>query len=363
MVHTGRSWILGFALAFGLAPILSGQGEGKAVTVLPQDGPIVLWKGSEATVYRTHRDKVETETHQGAFELDLPGLAAKPLRLSPQVPEPPRARFSLPPRILAVSDIHGRFDTLLALLKAQRVINESLRWCFGKGHLVVVGDVMDRGPQVTESFWFLRGLEAEAQRMGGRVHVLLGNHEVMVLRGDVRYVNPKYLRPREGWPSLAAEVGADSELGRWLRSRPTLVKLGSFLFVHGGLSPEWGSDRLGLERLNAEVRSSLAADSKGTSSTPAILAGGGPLWYRGLLPEGGRPQASDEEIRSVLKAFGAKAFVVGHTTLDRMGAFHGGQVYGIDAGIKDGQPGEAWLLETGRVWRGKADGTREPLEP
>jgi len=363
MLHACRSWILGCILALGLAPSLACQSEPKGVPGLPQDGPVVLWKGAEATVYRFRDDNVETETHKGAFELSLPGLAAAPLRLSPQVPEPSGGRFDLPPRIVAVSDIHGRFDTLLTLLKAQRVIDEGLRWRFGKGHLVVVGDVMDRGPQVIEAYWFLRGLEAAAQKAGGRVHVLLGNHEAMVLTGDVRYANPKYLRPREGWPDLSAQMGPDSEPGRWLRNRPVLLKLGPFLFVHGGLSPEFQAGDKGLERLNEEVRAVLAKEPKGVPAAAAILASGGPLWYRGLLPEGGRPQASDEEIQSLLKALGAKAFVVGHTTLARIGVFHGGRVYGIDAGIKDGRPGEAWLWEKGRTWRGKADGTREALEP
>lgn len=364
MVRACCSWILGCALALGLAPILTGQSETKASHGLPQDGPVVLWKGSEATVYRLRDDKVETETHRGAFDLNLPGLAAKPLPLSPQAPEPPLTHFGIPPRILAVSDIHGRFDTLLTLLKAQQVIDEDLCWRFGKGHLVVGGDVMDRGPQVTEAYWFLRGLETAAQKAGGRVHVLLGNHEAMVLNGDVRYVNSKYLRLREGWPDLSAQMGPDSELGRWLRSRPALLKLGFFLFVHGGLSPDYRAGAKSLERLNEEVSAVLGKDPKGVSATAAaILASGGPLWYRGLLPNGGRPQASEEEVQSLLKAFGAKAFVVGHTTLPQVGVFHGGRVYGIDAGIKDGRPGEVWLWEKGRVWRGKADGTREALQP
>ncbi len=350
MMQICRSWILGWAIMVSFAPTLAAQSRS-------QEGPIVLWKGTEATVYRVRNDKVETEAHQGAFELSLPGLAFAPLRLAPKAPELPETNLDLPSRVLAVSDVHGRFDTLLAILKAHKVVDGDLRWSFGKGHLVVVGDVMDRGSQVVEAYWFLRALEGTAQKAGGRVHVLLGNHEAMVLTGDIRYVHPKYLRPRAGWPSLAVEMGPDSELGRWLRNRPTLLKLGPFLFVHGGLSPEY---RGGFERLNKEVNAALGREA--TPGTSALLASGGPLWYRGLLPEGGRPQASDEDIQASLQALGGKAFVVGHTTLARVGVFHGGRVYGIDAGIKEGHPGEVWLWEKGRVWRGKADGTREPLE-
>jgi hypothetical protein len=321
------------------------------------DGPQVLWQGSKAVVFRQRQGKVECQEHTGAFSLPLPALAAKPLRLSPTPPAAPQVRFELPSRILAVSDVHGRFDSLLRLLQAQKVVDGNLRWSFGEGHLVVVGDVMDRGSQVTEAYWFLRGLEEPARRAGGRVHVLLGNHEFMVLRGDWRYVNPKYLRPPGGWPSVAAQYGPDSELGRWLRSRPVLLRLGPFLFVHGGLSPDYLARGLSLEQINGEVRGALEAG--GRPLPTSILGTSGPLWYRGLLPEGGAPQASEEAIQSALAAFQATAFVVGHTTLERLGSYHGGRVYGIDAGLKDGQPGEAWIWEEGVTWRGRADGSRE----
>jgi len=357
MLTFGRSWILALALVLGLAPTLPLRATAQAVaTTEGDDGPQVLWKGSEATVYRLRDGKVELQKRHGAFLLPLPGLAAEPLRLEPRAPEPPRARFPRPAKILAVSDVHGRFDTLLRLLKAQKVVDEGLRWRFGKGHLVIVGDVMDRGSQVTETYWFLRALEGAAQRAGGRVHMLLGNHEAMVLSGRMRDANPKYLKPREGWPSPPVLYGEDSDLGRWLRTRPAMLKLGSFLFIHGGLSPEFQARGLSLEGVNKEVREALKHPKDA-----AILGADGPLWYRGLLPEGGPPQASDEAIQSLLSALGAKALIVGHTTLEHIGAFHEGRVFGIDAGIKDGQPGEAWLWEGGGIWRGTADGGRERL--
>ena len=212
MARLGRSWILSLSLLLGLAPAPQLQAALQAtVAAQSEDGPQVLWQGEEATVYRLHSGKLEIAKHRGAFDLALPGLASEPLRIGPRPPAPPAARFSAASKILAVSDVHGRFDTLLALLRGQKVVDGAMRWRFGRGHLVIVGDVMDRGPQVTEAYWFLRGLEAQARRAGGRVHVLLGNHEAMVLAGDVRYTNPKYLHPREGWPSVAEQFGPDSE--------------------------------------------------------------------------------------------------------------------------------------------------------
>ena len=58
----------------------------------------------------------------------------------------------------------------------------------------------------------------------------------------------------------------------------------------------------------------------------------------------------------------ARLLVVGHSTLPRITAFHDGRVLGIDAGLKDGKPGELWLQLGGRRFRGLADGSRIPLE-
>lgn len=353
-------------LAAALAPVWSRPPRVALPPVVQaetSDGPHVLWEGSEATVYHVREGRVTREKAQGAFDLVLPGIAGRPVRVTPAPPVAIRDAWAKPEKILAISDIHGRFDTLSRLLKAQRVVDAELRWRFGAGHLVVVGDVMDRGPQVTEALWFLRSLEAQAHAAGGAVHVLLGNHEAMVLSGDVRYVNPKYLQAPEGLPPHAALYGPSSELGRWLRTRPVLLRLGDLLFLHGGISPEVLAMGLDLSQLNGAIRPALGLRAKEAGGAASILLGSaGPLWYRGLLPEGGNPQATEEHITRVLEYFQVRALVVGHTTLPMLGSFHDGRVIGIDAGIKDGGPGEALLWQKGRFWRARADGGREALE-
>jgi len=328
------------------------------------DGPHVIWNGSEATVFSVREGRVFQERIKGPFELMLPGITRGAFPISPEPPAAARAIHGMPEKILAISDIHGRFDTFLRLLQAQKVVDAEPRWCFGKGHLVVVGDIMDRGPQVTETYWFLRSLERDARAAGGAVHVLLGNHEAMLLAGETRYANPKYLQQPSGLPPLSALYGPSSELGRWLRSRPVLLRLGDLLFVHGGISPELLALGLDAEQINGAIRQSLGIPAREASGAASILLGSsGPLWYRGLLPEGGNPQATEEHIRRVLDHFQARALVIGHTTLHTLGRFHGGRIFGIDAGIKDGNPGEALLWEKGRMWRAKADGLREALSP
>ena len=332
--------------------------------IATSDGPHVLWKGSEATLYQVRDGRASQKVVQGAFDLLLPGITGQPVSLTPEPQKVVCFAHEKPAKILAVSDVHGRFDSLLHLLQAQHVVDAELHWRFGQGQLVIVGDVMDRGPQVTESYWFLRGLEQAAKKSGGAVHVILGNHEAMLLAGDTRYVNSKYLAAPTGLPALSVLYGPTSELGRWLRTRPAMVRLGDILFVHGGISPEVLELGLDLHQINLGIANALGLSPKEAWGDAAVLLSSkGPLWYRGLLPEGGSPQATEDHITRVLDHFKVRTLVVGHTTLPALGGFHGGRVYGIDAGIKDGNPGEAWLWAGGKAWRASADGGRVLLVP
>jgi len=96
-------------------------------------------------------------------------------------------------KIFAISDIEGDFHAFTQLLEIGKVIDEKFNWTFGDGHLVLVGDFLDRGPQVTEVLWLIYSLEEKAKAAGGYVHFILGNHEIMNLSGDLRYVSKKYL--------------------------------------------------------------------------------------------------------------------------------------------------------------------------
>src|SRR4249920_2247602 len=66
--------------------------------------------------------------------------------------------------------------------------DDAQHWRGGASHLVSLGDLIDRGPGSRQVLDLLMRLEQEAQKAGGAVHVLLGNHEVMNLVGDLRYV-------------------------------------------------------------------------------------------------------------------------------------------------------------------------------
>ena len=114
-------------------------------------------------------------------------------------------------RIVAIGDVHGAYDRLLEILQAAELIDARSRWLGGRAHLVQTGDVLDRGADSRRALEFLRRIGRDAERAGGRVHQLIGNHEVMRLLGDYRYVVPcEY----EGF------AGPDSAATRSIVSRP-----------------------------------------------------------------------------------------------------------------------------------------------
>ena len=155
-------------------------------------------------------------------------------------------------RIYAIGDIHGRYDLLQMLIARIGEHSASLPPARSL-YVVLIGDVVDRGPQSAEVLMMLYGL----QRQNSRVIVLLGNHEEAMLQaldGD-----PDALRrwlavggdatlasfgiaplrgeddPRDYMNSARRAI--PRRLLAWLRQLPLSVQSGDYYFVHAGVRP------------------------------------------------------------------------------------------------------------------------------
>lgn len=288
----------------------------------------------------------------------------EPIQVRAPATVEPVSSFTGVERVVALSDIHGQFDLAVRLLQAHGVIDPALRWHYGNGHLVVVGDVFDRGPKVTETLWLLYQLQQQAREAGGAVHFLLGNHETMVLYDDLRYVHPGYRRNAQllGRP-YPALYGADSVLGAWLRTRPTMVQINDLLFVHGGIEPNHFDLGLDREAVNDRYRGSLGTAKAVLKQDPLLarLYDGktSPIWYRGYFKDGVLDQAGVDAIAARL---GVARIVVGHTSMAEVGSYFDGKVIAVDSSLKEGRSGELLFVEHGRLERGTLAGTRLPLQ-
>ena len=83
-------------------------------------------------------------------------------------------------RTIVIGDLHGSYDSLLRMLQTAGVLDNQHGWVADdRTHLVVLGDMVDEGP---DSFEVVHLLKRLLQRSPEAVHVLLGNHEVLLLR-------------------------------------------------------------------------------------------------------------------------------------------------------------------------------------
>ncbi|HEY6598992.1 MAG TPA: metallophosphoesterase, partial [Pseudomonadales bacterium] len=267
-------------------------------------------------------------------------------------------RWSGIERVVAFGDVHGAYDALIPLLQQAGVIDAQLRWSGGATHLVSLGDLLDRGPDSRDVLDLLMRLETEASKAGGFVHVVLGNHEVMNLAGDLRYVSaaeyaafapppgtplpepvdgmppqvPSGTPPIPGAVEHRQAFSADGVYGRWLLGKPLLIVINDTVFVHGGLPQAIGA--LGLDAGNAQFHTELmqALNLPGAAEGP-LLSQKGPLWYRGtarchVLLEG-------DGLRRTLKQLSARRVAIGHTptAIRRAQSRFAGDVVMLDTGM------------------------------
>ena len=249
------------------------------------------------------------------------------------------------------------------ILQANGVIDKDLNWKFGKGHLVFLGDAFDRGDRVTELLWHLFTLEKQAEKAGGMVHVLLGNHDDMALSGDQRYMNEKYRKVEELTKTNYSDLYSEnSVLGKWLRNKPVMITINDMLFVHGGISIDMVRMKLPVKQVNKLFASKIigkdiAPDNK--NKQVELLAGdNGPLWYRGYFEDS---TFSENRLDSILTFYDSKHIVVGHTTFKNIKVLYNNKIIGIDAGIGYEQPGEVFIYKKGNFYSGSVTGERTKL--
>jgi hypothetical protein len=302
------------------------------------DGPYVLFRGKQIVVknvvMRDTTPVMDAQVYNVRADVQLrcqvgggPESFAFPLHAKH---DNDPTQYAQPEQMLVVSDIEGNFRAFKLMLLGAKVMDKDFKWTFGKGHLVLLGDFFDRGLNVTECLWLIYKLEAEAEAAGGKVHFILGNHEILNLEGKTQYVRKKYLENaailQEDYARL---YDNNSELGRWLRSKNAVEKIGSYVFCHGGISPELSRSRLSLEEINRLSRQFLGIPNEAIVQPEAALVFDqrvGIFWYRGIA----KNVATEEEVTQVLKFAKAKRMVLGHTLQTDITALYNGRVICID---------------------------------
>ncbi len=140
-----------------------------------------------------------------------------------------------------IGDIHACFDTLQALWPR-------LGFDLDRDRLWLVGDLVNRGPHSLEVLRWARDLD---ERLGHRMQVVLGNHDLHLLAMHDGYAEKR----RKDTLEAVLEAPDRDELVDWLAHRRLVHRDGDVLLVHAGLLPQWTPDDA--ERLAREVEPML----------------------------------------------------------------------------------------------------------
>ncbi|EHQ24617.1 family 78 glycoside hydrolase catalytic domain [Mucilaginibacter paludis] len=320
------------------------QFNGMVTTPGDNDGPYISYSGKSILIRSVNNEKVTINslpvTTKAKTTINI-HFNAHPswdfnCKLKPSLNNEPD-QYDKVNKLFVVSDIEGEFEAFRGLLIGNNIIDSHYNWIFGKGQLVICGDLFDRGKDVIPYLWLLYKLEQDAKVKGGYVHTILGNHDIMNLSGDYRYVDQKYFTTAEHLKQPYSELfSANTELGRWLRTKNIVEKIGDRLFLHAGISPEINALKMPLAQLNGSCRLFYDRLRKELPENLAPLFGkNGPFWYRGYFMA---PRASNTTIDSTLAFYGCKQIIVGHSILARnIAMYYGGKVIGIDVNEHEGK--------------------------
>jgi hypothetical protein len=223
-------------------------------------------------------------------------------------------------RIIAIGDLHGDWKATILALKRAGVINNSLKWIGMDTVVVQIGDQVDKGGRgmVTNDenselkiINLMDRLNNEAKRTMGAVYSLLGNHEIMNVMGDFTYVSPKGMSGTGGKIGRFNKFRPGGMVSRKLSKRNVIMKIGSWVFVHGGILPKYAR-KYSISDINLLMRMYLMGHTR-VSKVPAFydlfVNNDSLLWNRSFSGD----YVNCKTLYNSLRLLDAKYMVVGHT--------------------------------------------------
>jgi len=348
--HTPR-----FEGEFGLyAQIVDGGLQVRWITQEASQGLIYAYVDGDqiqrvtTSASQTHGARIETPAPvvDLLYGAEDGAMYRTTIELTP--PARPRLEIDGVDSVYIFGDVHGEFDHVVLLLGNAGLIDDDLAWSGGSRHVVFLGDLFDRGDDVTRVLWFLYGLERQAAQAGGAVHVVLGNHELMAMSGDLRYVSGKetMLAQAHGIDYSTMFDPKESVLGRWLASKPGVVRMGDLLLAHGGMSPAYVGYTLqqyedslaafmGEElfvhwndpEYLAEFSKATRLDSAAVARRYDFFFGTQSVqWYRALIYS----DTLGGFLDTVLSNFHVSTHIIGHTPVPTIGERYEGRLIATD---------------------------------
>jgi len=140
--------------------------------------------------------------------------------------------------VFAIGDVHGDRKRLVKVLRAAKLVPalpsapDQVKWAGGKSVLVIVGDLIDKGHQSLQVIALLRTLQSDAASHGGKVIILMGNHEAEFLAR--REKREFFEQLNKAGPDPTEVANCKRDLGQFLCNLPIAVRVNDWFFSHGG---------------------------------------------------------------------------------------------------------------------------------
>ena len=269
-------------------------------------------------------------------------------------PVPPPTVVDGVHRLVAIGDTHGDIEASRAALELAGAIDDDDRWIGGELVVVQTGDQIDRGDHDRAVLDLFEELADQAYTAGGAVYNLSGNHEVMNVELDFRYVSDAAFEdfsdievdplimdvanmPEEQQGRAAAFIPG-GPYALLLADRNIAMVVGDVAFVHGAILP--GHAEYGLQRINEESQAWM----RGEANMPDALVGSDSIiWAREYSDDA--DEADCELLDQALALLDVDAMVVGHTRHDTIVSDCDGKVWLIDVGMSAYYGGSTAVLE------------------
>ncbi len=261
------------------------------------------------------------------------------------IPSLEKSSYNNVDSLFVIGDVHGRYDQLIHLMQKSNIIDKNLNWMAGEAHVVFLGDLFDRGSDVTKVLWFIYELEDKAKAAGGKVHLVLGNHEIMTMTKDLRYVSPKEMAIAGAFDKSYDELfhPTKSLLGAWLRSKPSVLKIDKAIFAHGGIVDlETGSvkgfNELVYNYMEQPIYLDIMQDQPDSTKYDPIkwkqmryffYSEESPFWYRGYV----NSDTLAPQLKTMLRKYNSNVHIVAHTPLETITQRYKGDLLTTD--LKD----------------------------
>lgn len=297
-----------------------------------QDGPYIFYEGNDIIVTEVTPAGLVTNTYASIdgmeFTCYMPSWNSQSFTFSvkPELIIEPSVFPNTPAKFLVISDFDNHIEAFSMVLLGEGIMDENFNWTYGNGNLVISGDLFDRGVNVSECLWLLYKLETEAAQQGGRVHLVIGNHEMMNMEDDWRYIEGKYFTNAQLMGKRMIDFYDDNtEIGRWLRTKNIIIKLGDYAVMHGGISPQVANLGLSYEQMNEFGRARMNGQSC-TGACSTVTGSNGVYWYRGMADE----ELTQQQVDDIVDVFDVKRVIFGHTKGPTVRSLYNGKVLAID---------------------------------